>query len=250
MSTPRYLLAGYGLAPVLAIQQLLAAGQQPDSIGLLTHDDARNQFLMQYTATHGIETKTFSVKSFACYDWIRERGFNRLHSLHFRHIIPGRVLDLFEGRAMNLHGGKLPEYRGCWSTSWALITGGEVGFTYHRMTPAIDDGTILVSFSRPPEAHETAYSLFHTLLGLSMASYGTACDLLDSDAPGSLQTGIPAYYSRALPYDGYIQPGWDREQVDRFVRAMYFPPHKGATLHLADGRTVEISTLEEYDRYA
>ncbi len=242
----RILIAGYGVAPVMAILRLLADGYRPADIGLLTHDDSRNQFLIQYAATHGIETQTFSVKSESCYAWIRARRFQALHSLHFRHIIPARVLDIFEGRAMNLHGGVLPAYRGCWSTSWALINGDPVGYTYHRLTPQIDDGDILKAFQCEPLPHETAYSLFHDLLRLSLSDYDAVRTLLDSDAPGTPQTGESGYYSRAVPYGGYIQPGWTDEQVDRFIRALYFPPHKGALLRLPDGSEQEILTMKDY----
>ena len=61
------------------------------------------------------------------------------------------------------------------------------------------------------------------------------------------QKSGPSYYPRRVPNNGYVNPAWSREQIDRFIRAMYFPPFKGACVRLVDGGEVEISALAEYD---
>lgn len=48
------------------------------------------------------------------------------------------------GKAINIHNGPLPEYRGVNPINWALKNGEpEHGVTIHEITPGIDDGPIL-----------------------------------------------------------------------------------------------------------
>ena len=46
---------------------------------------------------------------------------------------------------------------------------------------------------------------------------------------GRIQKKInKSYYSRGAPYDGKINPEWSIQQIERFIRAMIFPPMKPA----------------------
>ena len=45
---------------------------------------------------------------------------------------------------------------------------------------------------------------------------------------GEPQAGEPSYHSRKLPFQGIIQHDWEEAKVERFIRAMSFPPHEGA----------------------
>ncbi len=44
-------------------------------------------------------------------------------------------------------------------------------------------------------------------------------------SPGREQTGISSYFPRGCPHDGIIDPNWSDEQVERFIRAMIYPPY-------------------------
>ena len=37
--------------------------------------------------------------------------------------------------------------------------------------------------------------------------------------------------TRSLPFGGLIQPEWSDVQIDRFIRAMHFPPFEAAANH-------------------
>jgi methionyl-tRNA formyltransferase len=48
------------------------------------------------------------------------------------------------GKAVNIHNGPLPQYRGVNPINWALKNGEcRHGVTIHEMTPGIDDGPVL-----------------------------------------------------------------------------------------------------------
>ncbi|CAD7932460.1 unnamed protein product [Amoebophrya sp. A25] len=63
---------------------------------------------------------------------------------------------------------------------------------------------------------------------------------------GSAQEGEPSYHSRKLPHGGVIQPGWEQAKVERFIRAMRFPPHEGAIYFAKDGSRVVCDALEDW----
>ena len=55
------------------------------------------------------------------------------------------------------------------------------------------------------------------------------------------------YHWLRFPFGGLIQEDWDDDRVDRFVRAMYCPPHEGALWRdPITKKVVEISALAEY----
>merc|ERR1712216_675607 len=49
---------------------------------------------------------------------------------------------------------------------------------------------------------------------------------------GEEQQGEASYHFRKLPFDGLIQHEWSDSQVERFIRAMHFPPFDGAAVVL------------------
>jgi methionyl-tRNA formyltransferase len=82
-----------------------------------------------------------------------------------------------------------------------------------------------------------------------MACFGEAFHLVVKDHfTGSPQVGTPTYFPRKVPFNGVIDPSWSRGQVDRFIRALYFPPFKGAVVRLQDGEEREVSSIDDYDR--
>lgn len=243
----KILIAGYYTPPIHALEILFAQGYKPSDVALLTYDDARNQTLLAFARAHGIETQTFHVKSRDCLEWVKARGFDTLLSLYYRHIIPASILELFPGRAVNLHAGLLPQYAGCWSSPWAIING-EIysGFTWHYMTLEIDAGNILREGGVPILDADTAYSLYHRVLLSGIYHLSQVLELIEGGKPGVEQHGERRYYNRSLPFDGYIQPGWTDEQVERFIRAMVFPPFTGALWRDPQGVDHEILSMEQY----
>jgi methionyl-tRNA formyltransferase len=69
--------------------------------------------------------------------------------------------------------------------------------------------------------------------------------MIASSASGLEQTGESSYYGRDLPFFGIIDPTWSTEKIDRFIRAMYFPPFKPAVIEL-NGKLVPVHNLEDY----
>merc|ERR1711972_436069 len=67
---------------------------------------------------------------------------------------------------------------------------------------------------------------------------------------GEEQQGSSSYHYRRLPFNGLIQPEWNDDRVERFIRAMYFPPFDGAAFSLGgeNGKRVLVNSVEDYQQ--
>jgi UDP-4-amino-4-deoxy-L-arabinose formyltransferase/UDP-glucuronic acid dehydrogenase (UDP-4-keto-hexauronic acid decarboxylating) len=244
----KILLAAFYTPGIRAIEWLIQSGFEPEQIRLLTHTLDRNRCLVDFASTHRIETCVFAVKSDDARHWVEAFGPDVLFSLYFRDIIPQAILARLPLGGVNLHPSLLPRARGAFSVPWTIINGDRVtGITYHHMTAAVDAGNILLQKEVPVRPDDTAYSLYHRLIAVGMDAFPEALELAKTAARGSPQVGNPTYYPRKVPFDGYIEPSWDRTRVDRLIRALRFPPFKGAVVRLRNGEEREVRSLDEYD---
>eukprot|EP00397_Hematodinium_sp_SG-2012_P052726 GEMP01062526.1.p1 GENE.GEMP01062526.1~~GEMP01062526.1.p1 ORF type:complete len:266 (+),score=38.26 GEMP01062526.1:56-853(+) len=170
-------------------------------------------------------------------------------SVSYRQRIPQRVLDLAD--AINFHPSLLPKHRGCFSGFHVIFDGdAKTGVTCHRMLFDFDKGHILheVAISVTPDA--TSASLYKDLLQPTADCFEVVLAGWVSTGvlpKGRPQEGEASYHFRKLPYGGTIQPQWDSDKVERFIRAMHFPPHDGALL-VIDGKRHVVDTFQEYQR--
>jgi methionyl-tRNA formyltransferase len=157
------------------------------------------------------------------YEWITATtpDIPGLLSVQASHIYTAAELAEYP-YALNLHFGPLPEFRGCFPTKWAIITGAQAGVTLHHMTPQIDAGPIL-SVVRTPESrrmtdgdlylhlNQLAFDLWRRWLPRVVAGF---------IPPGTLQDESKAtYYPRVMPYGGVIPDDASDELRERLTRA-------------------------------
>lgn len=141
-------------------------------------------------------------------------------------ILRATVIELPTRMCINLHGGKVPDYRGSSPMNWALLNG-EASFSLSvlRVDPGIDAGEVLDEATFPigpdttiRELHEIANRSFpEQLLGtLGRLAKGTLAPR--PQPPGG------AYYPVRFPGDGLVL--WDQltaEQVHNRIRALTRP---------------------------
>jgi methionyl-tRNA formyltransferase len=244
------MIVGFYTPPLHAIEILLQENITPENICLLTYDVERNQMLIDYARTNCIETKFLEIRSQDALDYVSDFQPDVLFSLYYRDIIPKEILNIPRLGAVNLHPSLLPKYRGTFSAPWVIINGEEItGFTYHYMLESIDTGNIILQEQVTVRPDDTAIALYNRLLIEGTSCFLKVFDLVTKERyKGVPQEGESSYYSRNLPFDGYIDPSWTLDKVDRFIRAMYFPPFKGAIIRLIDGSEREILSISEYQK--
>jgi len=160
-------------------------------------------------------------------------------------LIPDNVLDQFRFGGINLHPADTEKYRGRWMVSWCLINNEDtVSYTWHRMNNRYDTGNILLRESFAIGSNDTALSLNLKILNHAIGHLEQMLDLVSR--PGCPPRTIGKYYSKQIPHGGMINLDWDLYQIDRFIRAMYYPPYDPAYL-LKNGKTYYFTTIDDFE---
>merc|ERR1712110_1316313 len=115
------------------------------------------------------------------------------------------------------------------------------------MVEEFDEGLILYQERIAISSDDTSYSVYRKLLPVTAScARSVFADYFGTGLPrGEEQHGVASYHFRKLPFDGLIQPDWTDDQVERFIRAMHFPPFEGAAI-LVGGKRLGVDSLEVY----
>ena len=93
---------------------------------------------------------------------VEEQEYSYLVSYGYRHILRKDILDVFPGRAINLHISLLPWNRGADPNFWSFIEDTPKGVTIHYLDEGVDTGDIIVQekmeFNTHRETLATSYA--------------------------------------------------------------------------------------------
>jgi methionyl-tRNA formyltransferase len=141
-------------------------------------------------------------------------------------ILEPRILKAARIGAVNLHGGKLPEYRGANTLNWSIANGEpDVYMTLHFMDEGIDTGDIIDERRIPVSETDTARTL-------GARQVTAAEELLTRNLPrllsdlkiGKPQTEIGARsWRRRKPSDGDIDWSRSAEEIFNLIRSVVNP---------------------------
>jgi len=166
-------------------------------------------------------------------------------SIGYLHIIKAHTIAAVKQRVFNCHYALLPAHRGRSSVPWAIFDGDQyTGITYHWIDEHIDTGRILLQATCRIAQDETQATLFPKLHQLAQAYWQAALRLAMVDTAGVEQTHEGASYAKAgPPNSGVIDQAWENAKVERFIRAMTYPPLPYATY-----KGKEVKTFAEFRR--
>jgi methionyl-tRNA formyltransferase len=215
----RILFAGHKERGERCLEALLGAGHS--IVGLIVHPgverrgggcpifapaDVNDPALLQKLSTLGADLIVL-----AGYGQLVKRGF----------------INLVRYGCINLHGGKLPEYRGSSPMNWALINGEqEFGLSVIQISAGIDTGDVLAEKSFPisidatiADLHRLANAEFPGLLLDVVRAIGSG-----TTRPRRQDEERAAYYPLRFPEDGLIL--WDQltaVEIHNRIRALTEP---------------------------
>ncbi len=128
-------------------------------------------------------------------DEVRAMQPNALLSLGCIQIFGAEFLSLFR-TAVNFHNGLLPEYRGLNATAWSLYNGeAETGYSFHHITPGIDEGNVIFEGRQPVTPDLTADDADWNKCVAAAAAAKDVIAAMVAGASGRPQ-GAGSYYSR------------------------------------------------------
>ena len=146
-------------------------------------------------------------------------GYNR--------ILKPVILDVPSLGTINLHGGKLPDYRGAAPINWQLINGETTGgCSILYVDKGVDTGDIIAQEIYPIEADDTHASVMQKTLTIFPSLLVTVLRQIEDGSVAAIpQDPLGGqYYTRRYPRDSRID--WqqlDDVQVHNLVRAMHGP---------------------------
>lgn len=161
-------------------------------------------------------------------------------------ILSPAVIDIPTKGAINLHMALTEDYRGCYSTTWAIINGTpESGVTLHWIDPGIDSGDIIAQVHHELDPDDTGKSLYLTLTQLGIAMFEHEWPrILAGTADRRPPDKLGRYYRREFP-DHDISQYMGGDGWDRWVRALTFDPFPRPYFRLGE-RIFEIIEVD-YD---
>lgn len=127
-----------------------------DSDALLNFQQLAAKYDASYETLNGINSETGIAK-------VNEIAPDVILSIRYGGILKDKVISIPTHGVLNLHSGKLPNYRGVMATFWALLNGeSHIGTTLHYIQDAgIDTGGI-ISMSEMSVNRNQSY-LWHVL---------------------------------------------------------------------------------------
>jgi len=144
----------------------------------------------------------------------------------YSRILWPQLIDIFPLGVVNLHGGKLPEYRGANVLQWAIINGeNEIAMTLHYVDAGIDTGPVIDELPVPIGHDDTA-------LVVRERSIKSAKMILAEWLPKLIVGKVDARpqdksraktWPRRKPEDGLIDWSWPDEKIRNLIRALVKP---------------------------
>ena len=246
----KIIFCGFGRAALECFYQLVTNYNVSNkNIIVFTHDVDGNKEFIKHLRDNKIYFTFNHINK--CYDELIAFSPDYLVSIYYRYIITKSILELVEYKAMNSHPSLLPLYRGTFSSVWVILNNEkETGITFHYINDKIDDGYILYQTKLKISQYDTAFSLYHKLITLVSSNFCNAFNKLINQDIGYKQIGVSSYYKRQLPFEGVMnfnKTTYNRAKL--FVRAMYFPPFKGAVFLKDNGEEIEIKDLDSLLAY-
>jgi len=163
-------------------------------------------------------------------------------SVYYRQVIKKHVIEAADGKVFNMHPSLLPRHRGCSSIPWAIIDGDSfTGVTFHYIDQGIDTGRVLLQAAIPITPSDTQESLYQRCMRTGAQYWPAAFELVKCNFHGVEQYGEPSFHKRGAPNNGVIDDNWPLDKIERFIRAMTYPPYPYATYE-----GISIRTLDEY----
>ncbi len=232
-----------------AITRKLIENHNIDASNILvnTYEKLDSLPFIKWMDKQGIRWFKSDYRSSATIQTITEFNPDYIMSAYGLRILPNAVLNLANILSFNMHPSYLPDYKGRWIPSWAIINGEqEHGITFHVMAEEIDVGDILYQTKIAISIDDTAYSLYYKLLCEFVTEFdGFFNQLLTGNISASPMATGGRYFNKTIPFNGIIDPTWDLDFTEKFIRGMFFPPHTGAKLKINDSY-YECTTIQDY----
>jgi len=187
-----------------------------------------------------------SINELQLEDLIKKTSPYYLLSIQYPWILPSKILDLVNGKVLNLHNAKLPNYRGHNTISHEILNQEKLHTTsLHWVAEDVDRGAIVLESHIEISSDDTALSLHKKSISSAVALLKEFFNNLHSTnnlPTGKLITGDGVYYSKNIEKIKRIPDNSSVSDIYRYSRAFYYPPYEPA-FFIHEGKKIYV-TLE------
>lgn len=239
----RFIYAGKGERGLVCLRYLaennffpvMVIGQPGDNFGMI--EFAKNKKI-PYLITKNINDEKIIVS-------LKQLNPDLLVLAGFTQILKPPIISLAKLGTINLHGGKLPEYRGASVLNWQIINGETTGgLSIIFVDEGVDTGDIIAKTTFPIEYTDTikevvdkSLVLFPPMLLSVLKQFAVGTVEHQSQPQGG------KYWRKRRPEDGYFDPGqMTAKQVYDWVRSLT-KPYPGAFTNY-QGKKITIWKVE------
>jgi methionyl-tRNA formyltransferase len=173
-----------------------------------------------------IQTHKGSNSNLAISEFIKKNALNIIIMFSYDVILDNTIIGMPDLKIINIHGGKIPSYRGANVLNWAIINGEkEIGVTVHEAKIKVDSGPVIGEWLISIENEDTANSVREKIsksvlerLPQILSDY-----FLDNITPKyQSDLGIIAYKKRQ-PEDGMFNWSFNDENIYNLIRGLVDP---------------------------
>jgi methionyl-tRNA formyltransferase len=165
-------------------------------------------------------------------DFIKKIKPDYVISIQYPWILSNDVLGVLDGRFLNLHNAKLPDYRGHNSITHEILNFEQYHFsTLHLMTNDVDRGNLIMSRKIPIKKNDTAHSLWLRSVKSSiliLQNWFQTCKKNNNFPKGKKILGEGNYYPKEFDQLKRVPENSSAEVIERWARAFFFPPYEPA----------------------
>jgi methionyl-tRNA formyltransferase len=190
-----------------------------------------------------LETRSRDNYNLVLSEFIKNQKIDIILMFSYDIILDSQILDIPGIRIINIHGGKIPSYRGANVLNWAIINGEkEIGVTIHEARLPVDSGPIIGEWSLLVDQADTALTVREKICNSVIEKAPQVLsDYLFSriimQPPKKLNT---IAYKKRVPDDGLFDWTFSDNAIHNLIRGLV-SPWPGARYIDRNGRLVIIN---------
>ena len=169
-----------------------------------------------------------NLKSKDFLKFIKNRSFDLFILAGFPYIFPKKLISIPKYGVINLHGGKLPKYRGGSPLSWQIINNEKkICLSVIKINEKIDEGEIIIEKSFKNLKTDTILEVQKKSFKIFVKLTTDAIKILEKRKKLKKQKKSNSYFFQRTDKDSKINWKINAKDVYNFIRAISYP-YKGA----------------------
>lgn len=173
-----------------------------------------------------IDTQTDLDSNLVISEFIKKNTIHLIIMFSYDVILDNTIIDIPDLKIVNIHGGKIPNYRGSNVLNWAIINGEkEIGVTVHEARIPVDTGPVIAEWLICIDKKDTANSVREKIsssvleyLPKILSDY-----FLNRITPKNQSNLGVAAYKKRKPEDGLFDWSYSDESIYNLIRGLVAP---------------------------